>query len=94
VERTLISWSVGVGRQIARKQPYKGEGTNDPAVGTILAYSGAQVSAAKGHYDRQQDGCDRKGDHLRLRSSLRRSSVHLGDVATKHFCKGDRPCTG
>src|SRR6516225_240365 len=54
--------SVGVGRQIARKQPDKGEGTHDPAVGTILAYSRAQVSAAKERCPRQQECHDRKGD--------------------------------
>jgi hypothetical protein len=39
--------SIGVGRQITGKQPYKREGTNDPTVRTILAYSRAQVSPTK-----------------------------------------------
>jgi hypothetical protein len=36
--------SISVGREITGKQPYKREGTNDPTVRTILAYSGAQAT--------------------------------------------------
>src|SRR6516225_733021 len=57
--------SVGVGRQITRKQPDKCEGTNDPAVGTILAYSRAQVSAAKARPSQGPLVRDRQASRLR-----------------------------
>ena len=38
---------VRVGRQISGQQPDQPEGYDDPAVGTILAYAGAQISATE-----------------------------------------------
>jgi len=38
---------VSVSRQISGKQPDQSEGSGDPAVGTILAHTGAQISTTE-----------------------------------------------
>jgi hypothetical protein len=57
---------VGIGRQVAGQQTYQREGNNDPAVRTILAFTGAEISAAEEGYARHHESCGRKGNQGRV----------------------------
>jgi hypothetical protein len=53
---------IRVGRKIGEQQPNQREGRDDPAVGTILAFAWAQISATEERYAGQHEDYDRKGD--------------------------------
>jgi hypothetical protein len=57
---------VCVRRHIGVEQPDQPEGYDDPAVGTILAHTGAQISATENSYARQHEKCDRDGNQGRV----------------------------
>jgi hypothetical protein len=57
---------VRIRRQIRVEQPDQPEGYDDPAVGTILAHTGAQISAAENSNARQHEKYDRDGNQGRV----------------------------
>jgi hypothetical protein len=54
--------SISVGRQISSHEPDQPKDYDDPAVATILAHTGAQISATESGNGRQHEKCDRDGD--------------------------------
>jgi hypothetical protein len=57
---------VCVRRQIGVEQPDHPEGCDDPAVGTILAHTRAQISATENSNARQHEKGDREGNQGRM----------------------------
>src|SRR5207245_2088008 len=53
-------------RQIGVEQPDQPEGCDHPAVGTILAHTGAQISATEECDAGQHEKCDREGNQARV----------------------------
>jgi hypothetical protein len=54
--------AVCVRREIGVDQPDQPKGYDDPAVGTILAYTGAQISTTENGSARQYEVCDREAN--------------------------------
>jgi hypothetical protein len=70
---------VCVGRQIGAQQPDHREGDDDPAVGTILALAGAEISTTEECCARQHEERDRKGNQGRVGEEGGKSPAEDGE---------------
>jgi hypothetical protein len=80
---------VCVCRQIGVEQPDQPESGDDPAVGTILAHTRAQISATENGNGRQHEKCDREGDQGRMGEESSRPSRAEDGEAEKGKCPYD-----
>jgi hypothetical protein len=66
VERPKVD-AVGVCRQIGLQQPDQSESCDHPAVVTVLAFAGTEISAAEQRNTGEHEEHDRKRDQGRMR---------------------------
>jgi hypothetical protein len=81
---------ISVGRQIRGHQTDQPKGYDDPAVGTILAHTRAQISAAENGNGRRHEKCDREGNQGRVgEEGGKTSPAEDGETEI-----GEGPCDG
>jgi hypothetical protein len=90
VARRILA--VRVGRQIGTQQPDQCEGHEHPAIGTVFALTGAEISATEERYPRHHKGCDRKGNSGPV--SEERGEPAPAEDGEAEICKGPHGSKG